>query len=81
MFLNYDLDSDDEDQWTEGLETDDAESKIAQAVNVNDPISSLNLPYPIVFEQGTSVNHAFKLCKEKRRTALLLLKMRNYAGF
>ena len=77
MFLNYDLDSDDEDQWTEGLETDDAESKIAQAVNVNDPISSLNLPYPIVFEQGTSVNHALRALQGKEKNCTLLLKMRN----
>ena len=80
MFLNYDLDSDDEDQWTEGLETDDAESKIAQAVNVNDPISSLNLPYPIVFEQGTSVNHALRALQVKEKNCTLIVKNEKLSG-
>ena len=60
MFLNYDLESDDDDQWLESLESDDDEPEIARAVNVKDPISSLSLPYPIVFEQGTSISHALK---------------------
>tara|TARA_Y100000590_G_C15502668_1_gene932244 strand:+ start:114 stop:665 length:552 start_codon:yes stop_codon:yes gene_type:complete len=80
MFFNYDLESDDEDQWIEGLESDDDEQELNQAVNVKDPISSLNLPHPIVFEEGTSVDHALKALQGKQQNCVLIVKNEKLSG-
>ena len=80
MFLNYDLESDDDDQWLESLESDDEVPEIAKAVNIKDPISSLNLPYPIIFEQGTSINHALKALQGKEKNCTLIIKNEKLSG-
>ncbi|MBT3299907.1 MAG: CBS domain-containing protein [Candidatus Marinimicrobia bacterium] len=49
--------NDDEQQWLESMESDDG-LEMGEAVKIQDPISSLQLEDPIVFEKGTSIRTA-----------------------
>ena len=72
MYWNEHLESDDEEQWLSGMESlhDD---KIKEAVHVQDPISSLQLPKPIIVEIGTNLRHALDKLQKKRQNCLLVV--------
>lgn len=57
MIMHYD--TDEEQQWMEGLESED-EPEVGAAVKIQDPISSLNLEEPLALEKGTSIKTALK---------------------
>ena len=74
MYWNQHLDSDDEDQWLAGMETIEDELEIKEAVRVQDPIATLDLPKPLTVEKGTNLRHALDILQEKRQNCILVVK-------
>ena len=71
MFDDFHLMSEDE-EWYEGLESDDEESEMSEAVKIQDPISSLGLEPPLVAELGTNMKNALKLLQQEKQNCLLI---------
>ena len=60
MYFDFQLSSDDDDQWIEGLESIDEEPEMKEAVRIQDPIASLGLVPPLTAEIGTNLKNALK---------------------
>ena len=73
MKLDYQLTSDD-DEWFEGLESDEDSVEMGSAVQVNDPISSLGLKIPLMVEIGTSMKNALEILQGKEQNCVLVVK-------
>ena len=72
--MYYDFHSMSEDEeWYEGLESDDQEIEMSKAVKIQDPISSLGLEQPLVVELGTNMKNALNLLQKISDTMLLHL--------
>ena len=71
MFDDFHLMSEDE-EWYEGLESDDEESEMSEAVKIQDPISSLGLEPPLVAELGTNMKNALKLLQQEKQNCLVI---------
>ena len=71
MYDDFHLMSEDE-EWYEGLESDDEESEMSEAVKIQDPISSLGLEPPLVAELGTNMKNALKLLQQEKQNCLLI---------
>ena len=74
MYWNQHLESDDEDQWLAGMESAEDELEIKEAVRVQDPISTLELPKPLTIEEGTNLHHALDVLQKKRQNCILVVK-------
>ena len=74
MYWNQHLESDDEDQWLAGMESAEDELEIKEAVRVQDPISTLELPKPLTVEGGTNLHHALDVLQKKRQNCILVVK-------
>ena len=74
MYFDFHIDSDDEEQWVEGLESKEDEPEMKEAVRILDPISSLGLSKPLAVEKGTSLFNALKLLQQKRQNCLLIIE-------
>ena len=74
MLWNQHLESDDEDQWLAGMESVEDEPEIKEAVRVQDPIASLDLPKPLTVEKGTNLRHALDILQKKRQNCILVVK-------
>ena len=73
MYNDFQIISQDE-EWYEGLEFDNEEElDMADAVKIQDPISSLNLAAPLVVECGTSLKNALNLLQEEKKNCLLVV--------
>tara|TARA_B100001094_G_scaffold306762_1_gene337829 strand:- start:161 stop:709 length:549 start_codon:yes stop_codon:yes gene_type:complete len=73
MNLDYQLTSDD-DEWLEGLESDEQSVEMGSAVQVNDPISSLGLKIPLMVEIGTNMKNALEVLQRKEQNCILIVK-------
>ena len=71
MFDDFHLMSEDE-EWYEGLESDDEESEMSEAVKIQDPISSLGLEPPLVVELGTNMKNALNSLQQEKQNCLLI---------
>ena len=73
MYNDFQIISQD-DEWYEGLEFDNEEElDMADAVKIQDPISSLTLDAPLVVECGTSLKNALNLLQEEKKNCLLVV--------
>ena len=73
MYNDFQIISQDE-EWYEGLEFDNEEElDMADAVKIQDPISSLTLDAPLVVECGTSLKNALNLLQEEKKNCLLVV--------
>ena len=71
MYDDFHLTSEDE-EWYEGLESDDEESEMSEAVKIQDPISSLGLQPPLVVELGTNMKNALNSLQQEKQNCLLI---------
>ena len=71
MYDDFHLMSEDE-EWYEGLESDDEESEMSEAVKIQDPISSLGLQPPLVVELGTNMKNALNSLQQEKQNCLLI---------
>ena len=79
--MYYDFNSMTEDEeWYEGLESDDEEIEMSEAVKIQDPISSLGLEQPLVVELGTNMKNALNLLQQEKQNCLLIIKNESLSG-
>ena len=79
--MYYDFHSMSEDEeWYEGLESDDEEIEMSKAVKIQDPISSLGLEQPLVVELGTNMKNALNLLQQEKQNCLLIIKNESLSG-
>ena len=71
MYDDFHLMSEDE-EWYEGLESNDEESEMSEAVKIQDPISSLGLQPPLVVELGTNMKNALNSLQQEKQNCLLI---------
>ena len=71
MYDDFHLMSEDE-EWYEGLESDDEESEMSEAVKIQDPISSLGLQPPLVVELGTNMKNALNSLQQEKQNCLII---------
>ncbi len=71
MYDDFHLMSEDE-EWYEGLESNDEESEMSEAVKIQDPISSLGLQPPLVVELGTNMKNALNSLHQEKQNCLLI---------
>ena len=71
MYNDFHLISEDE-EWYEGLESDEEESEMSEAVKIQDPISSLGLQPPLVVELGTNMKNALNSLQQEKQNCLLI---------
>ena len=71
MYDDFHLMSEDE-EWYEGLESNDEESEMSEAVKIQDPISSLGLEPPLVVELGTNMKNALNSLQQEKQNCLLV---------
>ena len=71
MYDDFHLISEDE-EWYEGLESNDEESEMSEAVKIQDPISSLGLQPPLVVELGTNMKNALNSLQQEKQNCLLI---------
>tara|TARA_B100000686_G_scaffold120194_1_gene127227 strand:+ start:3237 stop:3788 length:552 start_codon:yes stop_codon:yes gene_type:complete len=74
MYSNQHLESEDDGQWLSSMESLENDSEIKEAVKVQDPISSLELPKPLTVEKGTNLRHALDMLQTKRQNCILVVK-------
>lgn len=74
MYNDFHTDSEDEEQWLEGLESSDDEQEMKEAVRIQDPISSLGLEQPLTAELGTSLKNALNILQKKKQNCLLIVE-------
>ena len=73
--MNFDnqIESDD-DEWFEGLESDEDNIEMGSAVQINDPISTLGLKAPLMVEIGTNMKNALDLLQGKEQNCILIVE-------
>ena len=71
MYDDFHLMSEDE-EWYEGLESNDEESEMSEAVKIQDPISSLGLEPPLFVELGTNMKNALNSLQQEKQNCLLI---------
>ena len=69
MYNDFHLMSEDE-EWYEGLESNDEEPEMSQAVKIQDPISSLGLEPPLTVEVGTNMKNALDLLQQEKQSLI-----------
>ena len=79
MYDDFHLMSEDE-EWYEGLESDDEESEMSEAVKIQDPISSLGLQPPLVVELGTNMKNALNSLQQEKQNCLLITDSNELKG-
>ena len=77
MNFNNQIGSDD-DEWFEGLESDEDNIEMGSAVQINDPISSLGLKAPLMVEIGTNMKNALDLLQGKEQNYILICLIQSY---
>ena len=77
MNFSNQLESDD-DEWFEGLESDEDNIEMGSAVQINDPISTLGLKAPLMVEIGTNMKTALDLLQGKEQNCILIVKNNVY---
>lgn len=73
MKFNNQIESDD-DEWFEGLESDEDNIEIGSAVKINDPISTLGLKAPLMVEVGSNMKNALDLLQGKEQNCILIVE-------
>ena len=66
------LQSSEDEEWFEGLESDDGELDMGDAVKIQDPISSLMLEPPVTVELGTSMKNTLKIMQRDKKNCVLV---------
>ena len=79
MYDDFHLMSEDE-EWYESLESNDEESEMSEAVNIQDPISSLALEPPLVVELGTNMKNALNSLQQDKQNCLLITENNKLKG-
>ena len=79
MFDDFHLMSEDE-EWYEGLESNDEETEMSEAVKIQDPISSLGLEPPLVVELGTNMKNALNSLQQEKQNCLLITNNNKLKG-
>ena len=79
MYDDFHLMSEDE-EWYEGLESDDEESEMSEAVKIQDPISTLGLELPLVVELGTNMKNALNSLQQEKQNCLLITDRNELKG-
>ena len=79
MYDDFHLISEDE-EWYEGLESDDEESEMSEAVKIQDPISTLGLELPLVVELGTNMKNALNSLQQEKQNCLLITDSNELKG-
>ena len=79
MYDDFHLMSEDE-EWYEGLESDDEESEMSEAVKIQDPISSLGLQPPLAVELGTNMKNALNSLQQEKQNCLLITENNKLKG-
>lgn len=80
MYLDYNLESEDEELWTDSIENSEDDSDMNLAVNIQDPISSLGLSSPLSVEIGTNLKNALKLLQQEKQNCLLIVNDDSLSG-
>ena len=73
MNFNNQIESDD-DEWFEGLESDEDNIEMGSAVKINDPISTIGLKEPLMVEVGTNMKNALDLLQGKEQNCILIVE-------
>jgi len=73
MNIDNQIESDD-DEWFEGLESDENNIEMGSAVQINDPISTLGLNTPLMVETGTNMKNALDLLQGKEQNCILIVE-------
>ena len=73
MNFDFQIEADD-DQWYDSLESEEGDSKMATAVQINDPISTLGLQPPLMVEMGTNIKNALDLLQGKEQNCILIIE-------
>ena len=73
MNFNNQIESDD-DEWFEGLESDEDNIEMGSAVKINDPISTLELKAPLMVEVGSNMKNALDLLQGKEQNCILIVE-------
>lgn len=73
MYFDYQTISDDE-EWFEGLESDEENIEMGSAVQINDPISSLGLKLPLMIEMGTNMKNTLEILQGKEQNCILIVE-------
>ena len=79
MYDDFHLMSEDE-EWYEGLESNDEESEMSEAVKIQDPISSLGLQPPLAVELGTNMKNALNSLQQEKQNCLLITENNKLKG-
>ena len=79
MYDDFHLMSEDE-EWYEGLESNDEESEMSEAVKIQDPISTLGLELPLVVELGTNMKNALNSLQQEKQNCLLITDSNELKG-
>ena len=80
MYLDYNLESEDEELWTDSIENSEDDSDMNLAVNIQDPISSLGLVSPLSVQIGTNLKNALKLLQQEKQNCLLIVNDDSLSG-
>jgi CBS domain-containing protein len=80
MYLDYNLESEDEELWTDSIENSEDDSDMNLAVNIQDSISSLGLVSPLSVEIGTNLKNALKLLQQEKQNCLLIVNDDSLSG-
>ncbi len=80
MYFDFHINSEDEEQWVEGLESSGDEPEMKEAVRIQDPISSLGLEAPLTAEVGTNMKNALNHLQQKKQNCLLIVDNGTLSG-
>ena len=80
MYFDFYINSEDEEQWVEGLESSGDEPEMKEAVRIQDPISSLGLEAPLTAEVGTNMKNALNHLQQKKQNCLLIVDNGTLSG-
>jgi len=77
--MNNNQDLEDDQEWFEGLDSVD-KPDMNEAVKIQDPISSMHLPKPLIVDLGTSLRHVLDTMQNNKRNCVVTLKNDKLGG-
>ena len=74
MNFDFEITSQEDDEWFESLEfNDEDDSGMAEAVKIQDSISTLGLDMPLIIELGTNLKNALNMLQKEKQNCLLVV--------
>ena len=79
FYINNNQGLEDDQEWFEGLDNVD-EPDMKEAVKIQDSISTMHLPKPLIIDLGTSLRHVLEKMQKNKRNCILTLKNQKLGG-